>query len=177
MTSARVRGAEAYQLNGLAVSLAVRFKMGDESGDSSPDGLGRLETWEASDLNTEHLEKHCGQILRQVGVDIRKRDVFQLFQDAALTPVPSVVIIACIYPPWSLQNQMDGILAKYLRGRRVSNQERRLLYDSMAFESAAGQLPNGTIVSISRRSDCIRATCTPAAVMPLKAAPGYTPTQ
>ena len=58
----------------------------------------RLSTWEASDLKTDHMEMHCGRILRQVCVEIRERDVFQLYQDAALTMVPSVVIIACISP-------------------------------------------------------------------------------
>ena len=136
----------------------------------------QLSTWEASDIQTEHLERHRGPILRQVGVQICKRDIFQLFQDDSLTSVPSVVIIACICPPMSVREQLDGLLFKYLR-RRVDATERRIMYDSLAFESAVGQLPNATVVSISRRSDWIRATSAPAAVVTMRPVPGYTPTQ
>eukprot|EP00959_Pyramimonas_sp_CCMP1952_P143301 3000059-Pyramimonas_sp.AAC.1 len=65
----------------------------------SPAMAPLLHKWEASDIDTTTLEYNLGPVLRQIGIQTRARDIFELFQDPELVNEPLVIIIACIYPP------------------------------------------------------------------------------
>ena len=136
----------------------------------------QLSLWEASDLRTEVMQRHFGPTLQQMGVQVRERDLFQLFQDGDLARRPAIVIIACLCPTKELRSELDNLLYTYLR-RRVDAAERRIVYDAITYEAAVGQLPQATVVSISRRSDCLRATSTPSTVLSMKRIIGYTPVE
>ena len=68
----------------------------------SPAMAPLLHKWEASDIDTTTLDYNLGPVLRQIGIQTRTRDIFQLFQDTELVNEPLVIIIACICPPSTL---------------------------------------------------------------------------
>eukprot|EP00959_Pyramimonas_sp_CCMP1952_P278076 5813076-Pyramimonas_sp.AAC.1 len=97
------------------------------------DKVGPLITWEASDLQIDVMEQHHASTLRQMGILVKERNIFEFFEDP-ITIAPSVVIMSCIYPPASYRSSLDHLINR-CTNHWVDALERRLFYDSISFDA------------------------------------------
>ena len=136
-----------------------------------------LRSWEVSDIDIQTLESHAGPRLRQLGVSVCRRDIFEICEsEPELVRAPCIAVMACICPPSAHRADLDALLTQYI-GHKPDHVERRHLFEGMCFEAVLGQLPHAVAVSINRRSDATRASGSPALVANLKAVEGYQPKQ
>ena len=135
---------------------------------------GILSSWEVSDIDITSLESNHAAGLRALGVVIRARDIFQLFEDSALVDSPCVVVLSCVFPPGGHREYLDSLIRRYVR-RSPGAVDRRLIYETMTYEAVIGQLPFAVVISISRRTDTVRASGSPAQIAMLQPIEGYHP--
>eukprot|EP00959_Pyramimonas_sp_CCMP1952_P345279 7230841-Pyramimonas_sp.AAC.1 len=58
-----------------------------------------LQSWEVSDIDTTAIEAHNGSRLRQLGVSVKARDIFQMYEDSLVVGSPCIVVVSCVCPP------------------------------------------------------------------------------
>ena len=135
-----------------------------------------FEHWEVSDVDLAMLRQHHGPALEQLGIAMRERDVLRLL-DENLVGQPLLLISSCMCPITADRNELDRLLGIYLdqRDQRIEPSVRRIMFDVITFEAMVGQLPNASVVSVSRRTDCVRAAKCPSLLATMRIIPGYTP--
>ena len=132
-----------------------------------------LSNWIVSDLRLLTLLEHWGPYLQMRGATLQTLDALDM-QNQWFARTPCIAVCSCLYPDGACHQEFTRLLTCYRRTSHDHSQAQHYFQTILA-ESLQAQMPDSTIVIISRQDDPIipgQTTCVTGRLRPLL---GYAP--